>query len=131
MSRSLPKPKTVIVVDDTPPPSPQPATTSGSSQRSVVAYVSLPEFSAERKARYKSFKDSTLFPKIDEIIGEYVQGSRLWYFARFQGGIAYRVRRCLVCASFGYINAFYFVQYPGEGFETYFSGLLETYSTRL
>lgn len=95
MSRRSSKPRSVIVIDDTPPASAiRSANAVKPSQATVFSHVSLPQLSAERKAQYKPVKESSLFPKIDEVIGEYEQDGNLWYFARFKGGIAHRVRFC-------------------------------------
>lgn len=58
----------------------------------VVFHVSVPQISAERRSQYKTPQSSSLVPKIDEIIGECEYGGHLWYFTRFEGGIASRVR---------------------------------------
>lgn len=44
---------------------------------------------------YKIAKETSLTsevaPEVDEVIGEYYDGVNLYYFARFMGGIAYKV----------------------------------------
>lgn len=70
-------------------------------------HISLPQLPAERKAQYKPVKESSLLPKIDEIIGEHEEGGVLWYFARFKGGIAHRVCRTRCVAFVTNLDAFY------------------------
>jgi hypothetical protein len=58
--------------------------------------VSLPRISSERKLLYKPLNKSSLGAdfeaRVDEVIGEYREGSILYYFARYDGGIARKVR---------------------------------------
>ncbi|KAF5352561.1 hypothetical protein D9756_006063 [Leucocoprinus leucothites] len=100
MSRTSSKPVSVISIPDSPPKTPaesindanapnhKPASSRG---KAAFDHVAVPHLSAERKAQYKSPRESSLLvPKVDEIIGEYEQEGHLWYFARFKGGIASR-----------------------------------------
>jgi len=58
----------------------------------LFSHILVPQICAERKSQYTSPQSSRIVPKIDEIIGEYEYGGHLWYFTRFEGGIASRVR---------------------------------------
>jgi hypothetical protein len=57
-------------------------------------FVSLPRLSSERKLLYKPINKSSLSneTRVDEVIGEYRQENTLYYFARYDGGIARKVR---------------------------------------
>ncbi|TFK77267.1 hypothetical protein BDN72DRAFT_35406 [Pluteus cervinus] len=65
-----------------------------SPQRATFCYVSLPRLSAEERSRYKSVGDTSLkalnVQKFDEIIGEYQDGDKFYYFARYKEGIAWK-----------------------------------------
>jgi len=61
-------------------------------QRKV--FVSVPRISSEKKLLYKPINMSSLATEllVDEVIGEYREGDTLYYFARYDGGIARKVR---------------------------------------
>ncbi|KAF8642010.1 hypothetical protein AX16_009731 [Volvariella volvacea WC 439] len=59
-------------------------------QSAVEFWVDLPKLSPEVLAQYKVSRETSLAYRLDEIIGEYQEGSRHWYFARYQRGIAYK-----------------------------------------
>lgn len=58
----------------------------------LFSHVLVPQICAERKSQYTTPQSSRIVPKIDEIIGECEHGGHLWYFTRFEGGMASRVR---------------------------------------
>jgi len=58
----------------------------------LFSHVLVPQICAERKSQYTTPRLSRIVPKIDEIIGECEYGGHLWYFTRFEGGMASRVR---------------------------------------
>jgi hypothetical protein len=74
-------------------------------------HVFLPQLPVVNKSLYKPVQESSvLLPKIDEIIGEHEKHPCKWYFARFKGGIASRVRSSQVYlfnASARDFNAFF------------------------
>lgn len=113
MSRSSSKPRSTISAQITAPPSSAASINdvkpTSSPQQGASFFVLPPQLSAERRALYKPVKESSLLPKIDEIIGEHTEKSILWYFARYKGGIAHRVRICLYAAFIGHLNAY--IQY--------------------
>jgi len=57
-------------------------------------FVSVPRISSERKLLYKPLNKSFLGieTRVDEVIGEYHEDDTLYYFARYDGGIARKVR---------------------------------------
>lgn len=77
--------------DDTPPK----VIASVANGRAQKPFVSLPRFSSERKRLYKPLNlghpRADLDALVDEVIGEYREGSTLYYFARYDGGIARKV----------------------------------------
>lgn len=64
--------------------------------RAQKVFVSLPRFSPNRKLLYKPLNKSSFGADfeadVDEVIGEYREGNTLYYFARYAGGIARKVR---------------------------------------
>lgn len=61
-------------------------------------WVDPPVIDAEAKSKYKTIPEEFIAsgvefdaPNVDQIIGEYRDESGLYYFARFQNGIAYKV----------------------------------------
>jgi len=73
-----------------PPKSPGPA-------RMNKAYVAPPRLPSSQKQQYKPANEMYLAldleTRFDEIIGEYTEGKKLYYFARHDGGIAHKVSR--------------------------------------
>jgi len=59
-------------------------------------FVLPPSLPAAQKKQYKPVNETSLWaerePRVDEIIGEYREGNILYYYARYDGGIARRVR---------------------------------------
>ena len=97
----------IYIEDDSPPPSPRaqsipkvipnrfstPHTPLPTRKR---AFVEAPHLATAQKQQYKSVDET--FPRetrVDEVIGEYRDGTTLYYFARYAGGIAYKVGRVL------------------------------------
>jgi hypothetical protein len=84
------------------PPHDGPPTSSPESSSSIPRgfVIELPLLTPEQKNTYKMALDTSLKPpnqlKVDEVIGEYRVGGILYYFARYDGGIAHKVgsRRC-------------------------------------
>jgi hypothetical protein len=66
------------------------------SGRARKPFVLLPRFSSQRKRLYKPLNEisfgANLQARVDEVIGEYREGDTLYYFARYDGGIARKVR---------------------------------------
>jgi hypothetical protein len=60
--------------------------------RAQMVFVLLPRISPERKLLYKPLNGAGLQARLDEVIGEYREGNALYYFARYAGGIARKVR---------------------------------------
>jgi chromodomain-helicase-DNA-binding protein 4 len=110
MSRSSSKPRSTISAHATAPPSSVASINdvkpTSSTQRSASFFVLPPQLPTERKALYKPVKESSLLPKIDEIIGEYPEQGVLWYFARYKGGIAHRVCFRLFTAFIVHLNVY-------------------------
>ena len=91
----------------TPPPETENVTTTSSS-REVTApaaqrppatfFVDPPQLSAAEKQSYLQRTDELLplevevDDSIDEVIGEYSADNELFYFARYQGGLAHKAR---------------------------------------
>ena len=59
-------------------------------------FVLLPRLSAAQKKQYKPPNETSLRAEsethVNEVIGEYREGNVLYYYARYDGGIAHRVR---------------------------------------
>lgn len=99
MSASSP----IYINDDSPLTSPD-TSTDGNTVSEPVApnsrarklFVSLPRISPKRKLLYKPLNKisfgAALQACLDEVIGEYREGNTLYYFARYAGGIARKVR---------------------------------------
>jgi hypothetical protein len=70
------------------PKSPGPARTN-------KVYVAPPRLHPAQKQQYKPANEISfalnLETRFDEIIGEYTEGQKLYYFARHDGGIAHKV----------------------------------------
>lgn len=67
--------------------------------RSRDLFVLLPRLPAAQKKLYKPPNETSLGAEIEigvttvnEVIGEYREGDVLYYYARYDGGIAHRVR---------------------------------------
>ena len=81
----------------TPPPQNASPTSSleSSSSHPRDFFVEPPVLTSAQKNTYKTALDTSLKPqnqlKVDEVIGEYSVGGILYYFARYQGGIAHKV----------------------------------------
>jgi chromodomain-helicase-DNA-binding protein 4 len=71
-----------------PPKSPGPTRTN-------KVYVAPPRLPSIQKQQYKPVNEISfafdLETRFDEIIGEYTEGKKLFYFARHDGGIAHKV----------------------------------------
>lgn len=82
--RTTDKPRLILK----PPKSPGPARTN-------KVYVVPPRLTSAQKLRYKPPNEISfafnLETRFDEIIGEYTEGKKLYYFARHDGGIAHKV----------------------------------------
>ncbi|KAF9015550.1 SNF2 family N-terminal domain-containing protein [Cyathus striatus] len=67
-------------------------------------FISPPFLSAAQKKQYKPLPESSLAPEvdipIDEVIGEHKENRQLYYFARFDGGIAHKFPADDLLASF-------------------------------
>ncbi|TFK36879.1 hypothetical protein BDQ12DRAFT_686022 [Crucibulum laeve] len=91
---------------------PETAKASRSPQRNF--YVALPILPASQKKQYKPVTESSLAaefqPRVNEVIGEYKEGNRLYYFACYDGGIAHK--------------------YPSTPFERRHKGLVEDYQRK-
>lgn len=93
----------ICIDDDSPLSSPDESLDSDPSSKVVASvangvrkpFVLLPRFSSERKRLYKpltkGYLRADLGPRVDEVIGEYREGKTLYYFARYDGGIARKV----------------------------------------
>ena len=64
--------------------------------RSRDFFFLLPRLSAAQKKQYKPPNETSLtetsLPQVNELIGEYREGDVHYYYARYDGGIAHRVR---------------------------------------
>lgn len=72
----------------------RPKPRTGTSRLEV--FIRPPSLSSEDRKQYKDLapdKTLTPMPPVNEIIGEYDDGKKLYYYARYEGGIAHRVRR--------------------------------------
>lgn len=69
-------------------------------------FIEPPLLSMEQKKQYKTLPETTLKSEVelavDEVIGEYREGHNLYYFARYDGGIAHKV--CAVFLMFSTRN---------------------------
>jgi hypothetical protein len=56
-------------------------------------YVAPPRLPLAQKQQYKPANEGSfgLDTRVDEIIGEYTEGNKVYYFARQDGGIAHKV----------------------------------------
>lgn len=75
-----------------------------SRSRLRIPFVLLSRLSATQKKQYKSTNETSLRIEgethVNEVIGEYREGNLLYYYARYDGGIAHRVRVLLSFLSF-------------------------------
>lgn len=75
-----------------PPTTPIPSNPKPSRNRFFVAPPRLP---SAQKRQYKHINETVLNidsrTRVDEVIGEYLVGDTLYYYARYDGGIAYKV----------------------------------------
>ncbi|CAA7268012.1 unnamed protein product [Cyclocybe aegerita] len=59
-----------------------------------IPYIELPRLSAAKKVLYKPVEETSMKgdyePRVDEVIGEHRDGKYLYYFARYDGGIAHK-----------------------------------------
>ncbi|KAJ3512355.1 hypothetical protein NLJ89_g3566 [Agrocybe chaxingu] len=59
-----------------------------------IPYIELPRLSAAKKILYKPVEETSMKgdyePRVDEVVGEYRDGKYLYYFARYDGGIAHK-----------------------------------------
>lgn len=64
--------------------------------RSRGPFVQPPTLPSAQKKQYKSPNETSLRAEsethVNEVIGEYREGNVLYYYARYDGGIAHRVR---------------------------------------
>lgn len=69
------------------------STVPSTNRPSFSVYVDVPRLSNEQKRDYVTTAQSTLKHAflVDEIIGEHSEDSVLYYYARYEGGIAYKV----------------------------------------
>lgn len=90
-SRRSNPPRVILKLPKTPPP----VRTSTSEPRKLVE-VKPPRLSSSQLKQYKPANESSLnkdpITRVDQIIGEHEQGGHLYYFARYDGGIARKVR---------------------------------------
>lgn len=90
---SMPTTSALSSLSDSVPPSATPA----HHPRKQPFFIAPPVISEAQKRLYKMARDTSLFSKnatnVDEIIGEHRQNDRLYYFARYKGGIAHKVHR--------------------------------------
>ena len=108
--------RVILKLPKTPPP---PARTS--TVRKLVE-VKPPRLSSSQLKQYKPANESSLkedpITRVDEIIGEHEQDGRLYYFARYDGGIARKVRVDSALAPFRHKREYgYFFssrQYPSK-----------------
>lgn len=81
-------PRVTLTLPETPP--------RGSTSRKFHVEVKPPRLSPSQMKQYKHSNESSLkedpITRVDEVIGEYEQDGHLYYFARYQGGIARKVR---------------------------------------
>ena len=74
-------------------------------------FILPPRLPAAQKKQYKPPNETSLGPltesetHVDEVIGEYREGNELYYFARYDGGIAHRVRVSPAFLKFDNIHA--------------------------
>lgn len=66
--------------------------------RQLELYIEPPVLSSDEKNKYKNLPAEFVLsgfqfdaPDIDQVIGEYREGTDLYYFARFKDGIAHKV----------------------------------------
>ena len=96
-SRSSP----IVIGNDEPPPvssspgSVQLPLLTAKSERPLPFFIALPRLSIEKKRLYRPFNQTSLGKEletpVDEVIGEYCDRKTLYYFARYDGGIAHKV----------------------------------------
>jgi len=59
-------------------------------------FVAAPRLPSAQKRQYKPLKESAFFrdmkPQVDKVVGEATVGQTRYYFASYDGGIAYKVR---------------------------------------
>jgi len=94
MSQASSKAESVIPILSDPPLEvvERVSSVDASNRPALFSHVLIPQICAERKSQYTTPQLSRIVPKIDEIIGECEYGGHLWYFTRFEGGMASRVR---------------------------------------
>jgi len=94
MSHASSKAESVIpILSDPPLEAVERVSGVDASNRPVLfSHVLVPQICAERKSQYTTPQLSRIVPKIDEIIGACEYGGHRWYFTRFEGGMASRVR---------------------------------------
>jgi hypothetical protein len=82
-----------------PLPSTPPSKTHSHHQRTQNFFIAPPKLPSAQKKLYKSLPETSLKSEVeidvDEVIGEYSENGRLYYFARYEGGIAHKVRNTL------------------------------------
>lgn len=77
-----------------PPPSTPPPKTQ-TYRRAQNFFIAPPKLLSAQKELYKALPQTSLKSEVkidvDEVIGEYSENGRLYYFARYAGGIAHKV----------------------------------------
>lgn len=72
-----------------------PTTSTSAVRRTGRVFVSAPLLPSAQKRQYKHISETSLNldarARIDEVIGEYLVVDTLYYYARYDGGIAYKV----------------------------------------
>jgi len=68
------------------------------ARQTETFFIELPVLGAAEKSQYKTLPTQFVAsgvefdaPDVDQVIGEYREGTDLYYFARFQDGIAHKV----------------------------------------
>lgn len=104
------------------PPQSDPPLSSleSSSSKPCDFVVELPVLTLTQKNAYKMASDTSLKSgnqlKVDEVIGEYSVGGILYYFARYEGGIAHKVVCITVTFDIGALTRLtvsFTIIYPG------------------
>lgn len=88
--------KSLELISSSPtPPQPPPQASEASIRKHQAFFISPPSIPTAQKKLYKMATETSLKSqveaKVDEIIGEYLESNELYYFARYDGGIAHKV----------------------------------------
>jgi chromodomain-helicase-DNA-binding protein 4 len=79
------------------PPTPRSeSSVAPKARQTITFYIEPPVLSLVEKSQYRTLPVQFVLsgvesPDVDSIIGEYREGTDLYYFARFQDGIAHKV----------------------------------------